>query len=34
MNKVQKTLLIVGISVAGAIGAIWAFLEWATWNMK
>jgi len=34
MSKARKTLLIIGIAVVGIAGAIWAFLTWATWNIK
>ena len=34
MSKARKTLLIIGIAVVGVAGAIWAFLTWATWNIK
>jgi len=34
MSKARKTLLIIGGAVVGVVGAIWAFLTWATWNIK
>jgi hypothetical protein len=34
MSKARKTLLIIGSAVLGVVGAIWAFLTWATWNIK
>jgi len=34
MSKARTILLIVGIVVVGLAGAIWAFLVWATWNIK
>jgi hypothetical protein len=34
MSRARKTLLIIGIVVVGVAGAIWAFLTWATWNIK